>query len=407
MARRKLKPVIETPFSVRIKELRQSEGLTMTALSQQIAVTPSYISLLEAGERQPSREIVLRLSKVFFSDEDVVNLDQLLVLAGLSPTRYDAAGNLQDRKAMYEAQIKQDPQNFRVYSGLIGLLLRKPEPALAEAENMIHEGMKHFRDTWRLQQLMAQLQLCRQEYASALEIQRQSMEMCSKSGHDDHDLADVYTNLGVIHSLWGSHYQREYFSEVSQGSKTKANEAQKNAKKQFEEALKAFQNSLKLMPDDLFTLDEIARVQFNLADMSTGKKRDANWKATLNAYENLLRLDKLSELGHGTLLEINAWMMHSCTKAGHFFAARQLLNSFLSLHPDYWFGHYVKALHYGLGLEAGEYNSRSVPEAVKALQKAAQLPNNQVLDYLSYDPDLTPLKEAAPKVFEELMAEVE
>ena len=55
-----------------IKKLRKARGLSQKALSELIGVSPSIISGYETGERTPSLEILLALSKIFNCSTDVM-----------------------------------------------------------------------------------------------------------------------------------------------------------------------------------------------------------------------------------------------------------------------------------------------------------------------------------------------
>jgi transcriptional regulator with XRE-family HTH domain len=51
-----------------IKEWRNSAGLTQRQVAQQIGVKPSYVAYLEAGERQPSLALAMRLAELMKAD---------------------------------------------------------------------------------------------------------------------------------------------------------------------------------------------------------------------------------------------------------------------------------------------------------------------------------------------------
>ena len=51
--------------TMRLKELRESHGLTLTELAYLIGVTPSYISKLERGTRNPSLRVLQKLADLF------------------------------------------------------------------------------------------------------------------------------------------------------------------------------------------------------------------------------------------------------------------------------------------------------------------------------------------------------
>ena len=57
-----------TELAQKLKLLRKKNGLTTIELGKLAQVSNSYISMLEAGERQPSRDVILRLGQAFFPE---------------------------------------------------------------------------------------------------------------------------------------------------------------------------------------------------------------------------------------------------------------------------------------------------------------------------------------------------
>lgn len=56
----------------RIKALRTQNGLTQSALAEKIFVSESYIALIECGKRNPSSEIISKLSEHFGVSADFI-----------------------------------------------------------------------------------------------------------------------------------------------------------------------------------------------------------------------------------------------------------------------------------------------------------------------------------------------
>lgn len=57
-------------FGKRLKELRQSAGLTQQQLAERIWVTKASISYYELSERDPSPEILVKIAKAFHVTTD-------------------------------------------------------------------------------------------------------------------------------------------------------------------------------------------------------------------------------------------------------------------------------------------------------------------------------------------------
>jgi len=66
-------------FGEKLKTLRRRHKMTQQELADQIETVQSYVSLLERGEREPSAEIVLRLSLIFNISADQLLQDNLEV----------------------------------------------------------------------------------------------------------------------------------------------------------------------------------------------------------------------------------------------------------------------------------------------------------------------------------------
>ncbi|MCC6626676.1 MAG: helix-turn-helix domain-containing protein [Chloroflexi bacterium] len=115
-----------TSFAAVLAELRGLRGLSQSRLAHEAGFDHSYISRLEAGKREPSRETVLALSEVM--ELDTPQTDSLLVAAGYRPT--DDSNLFADEPAIAAAaRLLRDPElpeaaraNFRE---LMTLLVRQ------------------------------------------------------------------------------------------------------------------------------------------------------------------------------------------------------------------------------------------------------------------------------------------
>lgn len=402
LPRKRTKPLQGNPFSQRIALLRKQESLTMTALAERIGVTASYISLLEAGDRQPSRDIVLKLAEVFFGNDDQAPIDELLVLAGLSPVSYELQYQPQDTRSIYEEHLRQQPEDFKTFTALIRLLIRQGEFKLAE--DHIYEGLKRFQDAARLQALMAQLQLCLKAYETAATFQGSAIELYRKQQKPavlklDPDFADLHTNLGVIYFLWGS----DIFESSLTADTDKQAVLKKQALKHFYQALDYYEQALAITPGDIFLLDEYARIRFNIADLSTGQSRQPLWEATIQAFIQVICAEDIGALGQDSVREANAFLAHAHSKAGQFEQARTLIGVIQSCNPDYWLIYYIKACFYSLRSETG--HPEDLERALAILERAIQIPqsHNASLAYAEIDPDLAALRQGKAKAFAKLI----
>jgi transcriptional regulator with XRE-family HTH domain len=97
---------MSTSFAAVLAELRALRGLSQSRLAHEAGFDHSYISRLEAGKREPSRETVMALGEVL--ELDPPQLDRLLVAAGYRPT--DDSNLFVDEPAIAEAvRLLRDP----------------------------------------------------------------------------------------------------------------------------------------------------------------------------------------------------------------------------------------------------------------------------------------------------------
>ncbi len=107
-------------FAQVLAELRTMRGLSQSRLAHEAGFDHSYISRLEAGKREPSRDTVLALAEVLTLRP--VELDRLLIAAGFRPT--DDSSLFADEPALAEAvRLLRDP--------------RLPEPMRANIREVI------------------------------------------------------------------------------------------------------------------------------------------------------------------------------------------------------------------------------------------------------------------------------
>jgi tetratricopeptide (TPR) repeat protein len=299
--------------------------------------------------------------------------------------------------------LRADPDDFKTFAALTRLLIRKGDYATAEVR--IYDGLKRFHDAARLQALMAQLQVCIHSYAAAVTFQTSALEIYRKAKKpgalkSDPDFADLHTNMGVIYFLWGT--QQMEASRQTNGAKQREN-LKTEAHKHFEQALNFYRAALAITPEDVYLLDEYARICFNLAELSTGAEREALWQQTIEALITVICFPGVGALGLESVRETNAFLAHAYTKSGQFEMARTLIGVMQSCQPDYWMVYYVKACHFSLRAAAGE--SDCIALALEALGRAVKVssPQNNSRSLADADPDLAALREAEPAAFTDLL----
>jgi transcriptional regulator with XRE-family HTH domain len=96
-----------TTFAEVLATLRTARGLSQSRLAHEAGFDHSYISRLEAGKREPSRETVAALAEVL--ELHGVELDRLLIAAGFRPI--DDSSLFADEPAIAEAvRLLRDPR---------------------------------------------------------------------------------------------------------------------------------------------------------------------------------------------------------------------------------------------------------------------------------------------------------
>jgi transcriptional regulator with XRE-family HTH domain len=109
-------------FPVLLRQLREDRGMSMVRLARASAVSPGYVSRLEAGKRQPARDVVERLAAAMRCT--VAERDALLLAAGFS----DGSGpRVVDINLLLLDEMLQDarlPDMYRqsVHDGIAALL---------------------------------------------------------------------------------------------------------------------------------------------------------------------------------------------------------------------------------------------------------------------------------------------
>lgn len=406
MARKKVKPIHHTPFTECIVSLRKAKGLTMTALSDSIGVTPSYVSLLEAGERQPSREIVLKIGQLFFSEEDTAALDDLLILAGLSPTRPNQSNQPQGLLAYYEDGLKENPHNFSLYLAMIRTLIHNAWPQLAEEK--IYSGMKTFHQTQQLQTLMSHLQLSLQNFEAAHASQESALLLYLKTlkEHEEQsDLSDLYATQGLINFLWGMSYLKPYIQAIYSESNEKAQAFIPKMHPKWVQACDAYQSALEKNPAKLELQDEYIRVLLKLADLSCTEQAALLWEKAIKGLIHLICSEGFNHLEAGRIREISVSLAYAYTKSGNFAEARKLIGILQAAYPNYWQVYYIKACHFALQYGPTDPNEALLDLALLALKKslAFKYASVQIQEQIQTNLDLKNLHLHRSQEFSELL----
>src|SRR5690349_7859207 len=64
-----------TPLGAKLRALRRREGLTQTQLAERLAISPSYLNLIEHNRRPLPAPLLIRLAELFHLDLKTLSSD--------------------------------------------------------------------------------------------------------------------------------------------------------------------------------------------------------------------------------------------------------------------------------------------------------------------------------------------
>ena len=367
--------------------LRKEKGLKMDSLAQAVGVSKSYISLLESGGRQPSRDVVLKLAQALNLRNPEQGRDELLILAGFAPVNTRAISAYQDAIQLYEQSLLNDPSNFKLYSRLVMAQIKSGR--YQQAQTQIQEGMHKFTETVQLQFLLAQLELSKGHYSAAqLNMQTAIQHFDLKQKVSQLHRADLVFNLGAIYFMEG----HALLSVASN------DEARTKILTAFDKAKTCFREALAARSDDIYILDEYARLLFNQAYLLDTAQA---WQETISIYRKLLIQPNKHELGRQPLMESAAFLAHAYTKSGADNEADLTLGLLSAFNPDYWLVHYLQSCLHMQRYENSPTDAE-LEAALEALERALDLDLQAGVEAKT-DPDLSLLRLKAGSQLEKLL----
>lgn len=384
------------PLAQKLTAFRKKQGLTMQQLGEAVGVTESYISFLESGQRRPSRKLIKKLIAFYYPQGHADLQDEWLMLAGFSP----------ENPQQYVPQIHDLPQEFspdldlRSRFAQIRNLIKAQH--YEEATRHIQKCFQLYQGAVEIQSLVGSLELAKRNYQNAIQAQQTAIQFYLNAPEASHHLKlpDLYLSLGVSYFLAG--YEALQTSYSAKGNARKQSESE--AKKQFKAASEQFKRALDSDPDDIYILDEYARVSFNLAHLS---RQAEAWQETQKAYHQVLLHPDNRLIGSEALLEAALFRAHAFSKGGAFDAALDILSLIQAIRPEYWLAHYARACLHCLRFQQSAQAEELSPELDQGLlhlARALQLaPQHKAREEAQRDPDLAPLREQRPQAFARLI----
>lgn len=396
----------KSPFCQDIFLLRKDRQLTFKNLSQLSGISVSYLSRLESGERKPSPDTVIQLAQAFDPDNPEL-IDVLLIKAGFSPINMDLLRKEEEHfTTIYENILKKDPDNFRAYVSLIQALIKAGKGK--EAEEKINQGLGLFDDSVRLQSLMSTLALSQNNFSEALNIQQSALDYYYKKHPDeqsDEDLANYLLNMGVIYFLQGYDFIDQKLESESKNNFIESEKWNQQAIESLTSANQYFEQALNLEPENIYLLDEIARVKFNLAYLITNEKEaKAVWNETIDCFKKVIYSPSKLQLGNQALLESSVFLIHSYSKSNRFEEAEFAIHLLENVESEYWLLQYIKACFYSLRFNTTNKQD-DLQAGLFALQQAATKTdkNNATKQEAINDPDLANLRLHSKQEFEDII----
>lgn len=390
----------KSPFGKLLTRLRKQQGLTMSHLAKEVGVSESYISLLESGERkQPSRDLVLKLAHILGARTDNTLADDFLVTAGYYPANKQAYQAHISTISSYRQHIEAEPQDFAAYTALIFALIKMGEPQ--EAQSLIQKGLTQFADTTQLQSLLASLELAKHNYVKAIQLQEFALAQQQVQHPPEHpETYRFELNLGVMHFLKGSHHYQAMTVAQGQADASTSTQEKTLALNHFQHAQALFERLLVQDPNNIYVLDEYARVTFNLASLADTSEAVALWNETITGLKRVLHAEDKYILGHATLLETAIFLAHAHSKSQAFEQAETLINLLqVTVSPPHWMVYYIKACFFSLRHQA-QGGSEQLEWALQALGEAIKLDPEAVWGNAPHDPDLSSLRQHQPSEFQ-------
>lgn len=382
-------------FGQKLSSFRQKKGLTMRALAQKSGVSVSFISLLEMGSRFPSRQFIENLADSLAPHVSSFELDELLLAGGFTPIHFRNFTNREDVITIYQRLLKKDPHDFKTFIALVVTLIKTQQFDLANQK--ITEGFEFFDDSIQMQCLLAILELSKQNFEQAIACQQEALKgyltaadrSLTQVSHED-----LLLHLGVIYFMQGyGLIDQKIIAEIGQDLKA-AKKTEKLALGSLHAAADCFHQALAIVPDDLYILDEYARVNFNLAYMMTAAKAKPFWKKAIHGFCQVLMADNKHLLGYENLVQSNIFLAHAYAKNAQFDEADFHINIIESCLPNSWLVSYIKCCCLCLKFES-QANEAYLTKALVALHKAVHIQDafNRAYSEAWIDPDLKVLRE--------------
>lgn len=403
MSKKKNRPT--SAFGQKLRELRKKRGTTMKRIADLLGVSESYISRLETGERHPDKELILQLGPVLFPEGNEAELDALLIAADYTPLKLEQMTGSDGLITHFQQVLEDNPLNFRAFNALVISLIKQNKFEIAQQK--IQAGLQRYEASIHLQVLLGALELARGNFDLALNYQNEALKAFDHDHHPDSDKApagplflergDLLLNLAVIYFLKG-------YSAIDAYLQAPGPEAYQHAHDYLQQASQALKQALDQNPEDIYALDEQARVLFNLAYLAESAGKAADYAAVVEAFEQVITSDDKNRLNYSELIESSLFLVHAYAKNQDFRAAERHIHVIECCLPNYWLVHYIKACLYNRKYSL-DPQSQWLEKAFRSLERGLGIGDqaNRTRLEAPHDPDLQNVRDYDPERFKKLL----
>lgn len=406
MGRRKKAVKELSQLATMLTELRLARQLSMKNLSQATGISIAYISRIESGERHPSRELLLQLIEVLMPLASQLEKDRVMLAGGFAPSNYRNFMGREEVASLYQSIAQKDPDDFKNFIALVLLYIRSGQHEKALQE--INQGLTRFNDKVQLCALMAALELSKENYEQAIDFQTDALKAFLNR---DPDIAlrlkqnDLLLSRGIIYFEAGNSKAYKYQSLLLDQTVKQAESHKDKALEYLHLAAEDFKQALSL-GEDVYVLDELARVYFTFAFLLDEKDAVDYWSKSVESFEKTIYSNDKASLGYQSLIQSTAFLALAYAKKQEYQRAWFTLNIMEACLPNYWLIHYMKALYHVM-LYKTENKTTLLRSALDCLKIAAGIPDqfNRTCTEARVDMDFEVLRVHYADEFEALLGQ--
>lgn len=322
-------------FGEELIKLRKEVSIPQEKLAQKLGFSRSYICKLENGERQPTKEIILKLSQI--CNLNNYSKNKLLAIGGFD-TDFDSS------QEHYQEALKL-------------IVEFKEEGMIDNAKKIIEQSILIFDNTIEIYSLLANLYLLKNNYQEAIRIYEDALKF-----YPDPKTSLIKVGISkaqLIHNLGYVYFEKalklkknlEIFmiKQIVENAdmENEISEIKKEVVLDLSIALKKFESALEMEPDNEHIVEQIARAYLNRASVENKKSKDDFLKKGILMYDRLISFPLVSERV-ARRIEASIFIAMSYGKLLNLKESSRLINIIISCNPNNALAFYAKACIYSL-----------------------------------------------------------